>query len=180
MGDCFRLNDGARGSSLPVPLRCRATTRNPCAGGLHSYKPRTQESTGGMRRRQKFAEALRFFVPAATHALRTCHATDVQALRAATACVAPSRFAKWHSRARGSNGSLRNDQKHPHALIAIERRCENLSICFVVTIRRRTSLNSYAWHASDGARPPSSARPPNRPRLIRRAKMLRLRQESDQ
>lgn len=159
MGDCFRLNDGACGSSFPVPLRCRATTRNPCAGGLHSYKPRTQESTCGMRSRQKFAEALRFFVPAATQALRRCHAGDVQsAASAARARVSQGVFGSWCSGARRSDGFLCNGQRHRRVLIAIARRCENLSICFVVTIRRRNSLNSYVWTCAR-RRPSAQFRP---------------------
>lgn len=73
------------------------------------------------------------------------------------------RFARylWQpaQRAHRSDGFLWNGQSHPHVLIAIERRCETLSICFVVTIRRRTSLNSYVCPARDGARPESFVRP---------------------
>jgi hypothetical protein len=53
-----------------------ASARNPCRRGLHSYKPPAQESTCGMRNNEKFAEALRFFIQGATHALRSCHTSE--------------------------------------------------------------------------------------------------------
>jgi hypothetical protein len=53
-----------------------ASARNPCRRGLHSYKAATRESTCGMRKNEKFAEALRFFILGDMHVLSGCHISE--------------------------------------------------------------------------------------------------------
>lgn len=105
-----------------------------------------------MRNKKKFAEALRFFVPTATHALRSCHARDVQGSceRVPLTMSLAAGAAGW-----AELGCLRKGQRHPRVLMAIACCWENLSICFVVTSCRRISLNSYVRPARDGAPPDS-------------------------
>jgi len=75
-GRCLRHRMAQRMRALRSQFGGPRQCTQLCRRGLHSYKAATRESTSGMRGNEKFAEALRFFILDATHALRSCHTSE--------------------------------------------------------------------------------------------------------